>query len=193
VGFYFDQKYMLSIGDTTYVYDERAKAWSTWDLTFAGATLYGTEDELNFLPGDSMYFIKSGDSVLYRYGTSEQDNGTAFDVKWQSAPMFADIPKYKQITAVEVAFNSGDDNDTLWAYLFDETGTQITGIAPGGNPNTLVFDTLSDRYRLIEVLAHPPKRYYQIELRNNGVKANSDAVIDLIDIWFTEGMKPLGN
>ncbi|GAG14466.1 unnamed protein product, partial [marine sediment metagenome] len=71
--FYFDQKYMLSIGDTTYVYDERADAWTTWDFTFQDATYYGVEDVLGFYPGDTMYFIKPGDSLLYRYGSSELD------------------------------------------------------------------------------------------------------------------------
>lgn len=84
------QQYLLNIGDTTYVYDERLDAWSTWSLKFAGSTLYGSEDELQYIPGDTMYFIQQGDSTIYRYGTSELDNGSGVQVLWSSAPFGVD-------------------------------------------------------------------------------------------------------
>ncbi|GAG03134.1 unnamed protein product, partial [marine sediment metagenome] len=88
-GFYFDRKYLLNLGDTTYVYDERADAWSTWGFTFSSATLYGTEDEVRFLPGDSMYFIKSGSSGLYRFAGSDSDMTVPVEMVWRSGPFLA--------------------------------------------------------------------------------------------------------
>jgi hypothetical protein len=141
-----------------------------------------------------MYFIKSGDSVLYRYGTSELDNGASFPVVWQSGPLFTESPKAKQIRSIEMAFSSGDDDDTLQVYLYDESDALITSIsAASGSPNALIFDTLSNRYQDIRVLPHAEKRYFSLYILNNAVSANSNAVIDLIDIRYTEGMKPLGD
>lgn len=85
--FYDDQKYMLSIGDTTYVYDERAQAWSTWDFSFLDATHYGVETNVGFFPGDTMYFIKPGQAGLYRFSDAEIDSSiNDIDVEYRSAP-----------------------------------------------------------------------------------------------------------
>jgi len=88
-----EQRYLLCMGDTTYNYDIRADAWSTWDMTFSGSALYRVESAVDNYPGDTLYFIKPGDSVLYRYGTSLKDNGTSFLMEWKTAPLLANNTK----------------------------------------------------------------------------------------------------
>lgn len=192
-GFYFDQKYMLSIGDTTYVYDERAKAWSTWSMTFSDATLYGTESELNFLPGDSMYFIQGGSSNLSRYGTSELDNGSPFQTRWRSGALLQNEPGYKHIQSIEMAFHSGDDDDIVFVGLYDEFDALVEGIGLPGALDLLVFDTLSTRYKHIAAGSHRGIRYIEVEILINLLGATSDAVIDLMDIHYSIGSVPIKN
>lgn len=189
VGFYFDQKYMLSIGDTTYVYDERAKAWSTWGFKFAAATLYGTEDELNFLPGDSMYFIRPGESNLNRYGTSENDNAVRIVTSWRSGPLFIQSPRFKQINAIELAYNDGVAADSVSINLYNDQGAQIQDVRPGGL-DALVFDGLTGRYQKQTVEPHVQPRYYELLLVGLLSTTSSGTTIDMIDTWYIEG--PLG-
>lgn len=127
-GFYFDRKYMLCIGDTTYVWDDRAQTWSTWGLPFAEATLYGTEDEVRFLPGDSMYFIKPGSSGLYRFGGSATDNGSVIPFVWQSVP-WAITPEIKRVITCDLWVDSADSSSTLDVVLYDEADQEVASIA----------------------------------------------------------------
>jgi len=111
-----EQRYLLCIGDTTYNYDIRADAWSTWDMTFSGSALYRVESAVDNYPGDTLYFIRPGDSVLYRYGTSTKDNGTSVLMEWKTAPLLADNRKYT-ITSIGI-----------WGIGMDTTvGMTVTG------------------------------------------------------------------
>ena len=93
-GFYYDQKYLLTIGDTTYVYDERAKAWSTWDIKFANVAYYGVESSMSFTHPDTLYFIgrkdtsTTPDRSIYQFGDATTDNGNYIRQMWQSVPLF---------------------------------------------------------------------------------------------------------
>lgn len=182
-GIYFDRKYMLTIGDTTYVYDERSGEWATWTrIKMSSATLFGTETNVNFIPGDTLYFIKSGDSTLYRYGTNERDNISIISVSWLSAPML--IGQYnKNMTAI---------------------ATWINNISPaGGLPdkaNQLVFNILDERDSIIaqtSTSSFDTTRYYEVGLPPNEAKyfqirldmgwAEDDKIsfIDGLDIYYT--------
>lgn len=70
IGFAFDNKYMLSVPavGTTYVYDELADGWSTWDLYFSNAS------ERN----DTMFFSVPGSRAIYTYKTAEVDAGIVY-------------------------------------------------------------------------------------------------------------------
>jgi hypothetical protein len=90
VGAYWNRHYILTIGDTAYVYDEQADAWSTWSVKVGGAAMYGAENTPQFIPGDTMYFFKPGGNTVFRYGSSESDSASGvfgdFIMVWKSAP-----------------------------------------------------------------------------------------------------------
>jgi hypothetical protein len=179
-GFYFDQKYMLSIGDTTYVWDELTRTWSTWSLTFADATLYSTENQVSFLPGDSMYFIRPGDSVLYRFASSTQDNGTDINFTWQSGPIFL-TPEYKRIRTAGVWVNSTDTSGTLSIDLYDESGSQAVSVA---------HDSLQYRHT-IKGFGENALMYGSLLLKPQGSTGLPNTIINAIDISFSALGKPI--
>ena len=190
VGFYTDRKYMLNVPavGTTYVYDERANAWSTWDMLFSGASLYGVETNLGFFPGDTMYFFN--DSVLYRYGkTTELDYyqapadttggtpGRYPEIMWHSAPLFVD-PNYNQISKVGL-FRSGATGDSLRARVFNADSSSF---------EDQYFNPLTDRYS-VEAFAPMSDIYLYLMLFNTvgqDTLVFDSTVIDGIDIWYTD-------
>ena len=183
VGSYHDRKYMLSIGDTTYVYDETANSWSTWSLTFAAATEYSVETETGFLPGDTMYFIRSGDNNLYRYGTAEKDNGAEFATVWMSAPLLANHAGYEMIDKVMMAHNADDDSSTVQVYFYDHTGSIIAGLGDY-DLHYMTFDSLTTRYTLKSALPHTDAVYHQLFILTSTQTSNSDTRIDEIDVYW---------
>jgi hypothetical protein len=179
VGFYFDQKYMLSYPDldTTYVYDERADAWTTWsNMTFSSATLYGVESGFGFFPGDTMYFVKSGDSTIYRYGSSEYDNNAIITAVWRSGPLLAG-PQYKRITGIGMWRQSSDASDSLVWVLFNESDVQL--------PVTR-FTDLTKRYSITSL--DGGEHLYHTFLLGAGPRDSlPTTVIDGLDIYYIEG------
>ena len=125
------QQYLLNIGDTTYVYDERLDAWSTWSLKFASSTLYGSEDELQYIPGDTMYFTQQGDSTIYRYGTSELDNGSGMQVAWVSAPFGVDN-RLEKISDIATWWTNKDSVSVVFG-LFNESDSAIGSVIFNGS------------------------------------------------------------
>lgn len=185
VGFYFDQKYMLNIGDTTYVYDERSKTWATWSLKFADATLYGVEDQVNFIPGDSMYFIKPGESNLYRFGTSQDDNGSSFSIQWRSGPLLMDPPGTKSIKMVEINANSDSTTDSLTFILYDETNTLIQNIDDGVDPNFLTYTELGNRFQIQGINpVTADTRFYRIRISSTSSASDNGMAVNGVDIYW---------
>jgi len=180
VGFYLGQKYMLSIPSMgrTYVYYEKVGGWGWWDFDIAGATLYNTESELNFIPGDTMYFFKGGESVVFKYGSSEEDGGNSIRVLWTSTPILTDCYTYKSINAVGVAVQS-TAADTLYLGLISEEGAHKL-------PGYLAYNNLAKRYTL-KGIKPLEQLYWQVELANNYTSDNWDnTIVDRIDIIYTE-------
>jgi len=171
------------------VWDEKAQGWSTWSLPIAGYTYYGTESGTDFIPGDTLYFIKPGDSTIYRYGTSESDNESNIPILWKSGPLFIDdIDRYKQITTVGLATNSSDATNALYllGYRHDDSLTFSSS-----------FKTLTSRYQLNGVAsktgltgyASNEGLYYNIALGANVTSTLGNTEIDGIDIWYTTGIR----
>jgi len=122
VAFYIpDHKVGFCIGDTTYVYDELVKGWYTWGLKVADYTMYGTEDDVDFVPGDTMYFVKPADTVLCKYGTSEFDNISPISFNWRTGALLVDGDDspiyYKAINKVGLWVDSDDTNTVYGAYV----------------------------------------------------------------------------
>jgi len=189
VGLLWNEHYLLSIGDTTYVWDEKAQGWSTWSLPIADYTYYGTESATEFIPGDTLYFIKPGDSTIYRYGTSESDNGVTITLLWRSGPVLSGcIDRYKQITTVGLAVNSSDASSSLYVlgYRHDDSSAFLT-----------TFSDLTARYTLNGLplkyggsqYATNEGLYYNIALGATATATLGDTEIDGIDIWYTTGRR----
>jgi hypothetical protein len=104
VGAYVPQREQLwfCIGDTTYIYDFEANAWTTSGLTFAGTTLYDVDTLTHFTPGRSLYFFQSGDSVIYKFGEGHSGtDGLYIGMTIESGPIFTDAER-QQITGLNV-------------------------------------------------------------------------------------------
>lgn len=177
VGFKFDRehKYFLSVPsvDTTYVWDERAGQWSTWDLVFSDAILYGTESSVDFIPGDTMYFIRPGDSTLYQYGQGYDDNGAQIDLVWRGGPF--GVSKHIQ-TVDEVGFWTRSDsaNDSI-AYFVRNDQDATTG--------SVIVDSLNLRFRGVQAQSNTGL-FHSMDILTNTSKVRGDIFIDGYDVWL---------
>ena len=167
--FYFDRKYLLNLGDTTYVYDERAETWSTWGFVFSSATLYGTEDEVRFLPGDSMYFIKPGSSGLYRFEGSDSDMTVPIEMVWKSGPFLAG-PEEKRIYRIGRWISSTDDAGSVGLNITDEEGDSL---------GSITFSSLTSRY-LMKGFGLGPANLFQVEITSS----SPGTAVEKLDIWY---------
>ena len=187
VGFYFDRKYMLNIGDTTYVYDERVNGWSKWSLKFNDAILYSTEDNPLFTAPDTMYFIK-GDTNLYTYGSSEIDVNSAIQTTWLSAPiLISDMNK--SITAMSIWVNGisappaiPKEANFLNISIFNQNDSLLL------ISSILAFDT--GRFLNISI-GETEGKYYQFKFQSQWTDNDVVAFIDGIDIYFINTVKTI--
>lgn len=189
IGFYHKQMYMLSLpydstaGDSglTYVYFEKANEWARWpNLSFGGATLYSTETELSFLPPDTMYFFKAGQSVIYRFADFEKDNtdGVAFpiEIRATSAPLFTnDMNLYKRVNRVGVIAGTAT-HDTLIVQFQDEEGDQKSA--------NIEFLDLRTKYQVSMTSDSTFGRYLQYILTNLSGSWGSDTKIEGIELFY---------
>lgn len=192
IGFYHKQMYMLSLpydstaGDSglTYVYFEKADAWARWpNLSFGGATLYSTETELSFLPPDTMYFFKAGQSVIYRFADFEKDNtdGTPFpiEIRATSAPLFTDdMNLYKRVNRIGVIAGT-TTHDTLVVQFQDEEGIQVS-------PNIEFLD-LRTKYQVNATADSTFGRYLQYILTNLSGSWAANTKIEGIELFYELG------
>ena len=194
IGFYHKQMYMLSLpydstaGDSglTYVYFEKANAWARWpNLSFGGATLYSTETALSFLPPDTMYFFKAGQSVIYRMTEDTVDNfdGTPFRIRLEAetVPLFTeDLRFYKSITNLGIGLRSSNSNDTLVIIYKDEEGT------------TKFTDTLSDSSKRYTILGGRNNAlFWRLNLQSSGNHSWGNTILDRLDIYYNETVKEI--
>ncbi|MCK5601666.1 hypothetical protein KAR91_07355 [Candidatus Pacearchaeota archaeon] len=187
IGFYNDRKYMLHVpaAGTTYVYDERANAWSTWDLVFEGATKYDIEDEIGFLPGATMYYFN--DSSLYRIGSEAAFNNDVINdpviARWETGPLFLDGNRQSV------------EKIGLWAIQHSSTRYRVAiAITDEGNSisDSITFITnvpllLYDRYKVKSVGSNSGV-FLLLGGTNRAATFVSSVppIIDGIDIWYTE-------
>ena len=143
---YYDGKYMLSFPalDTTFVMQKIVKggnyaySWSTWNMTFCGATMFSARAQNQVIPGDTMYFIKSNDNRIYRFGASSYDNGSYIPWLWKSGPTNQINGDLWQIVDFAASIKSTDTVDystflgftnekdvTVDAYVFSRLDTTM--------------------------------------------------------------------
>ncbi len=172
-------KVLFCIGDTTYVYDELADAWSTWSMTFRSATLYQDEENVELVPGDTMYFTKPNDYRIYKYGGVETDQGNTISMIWKSGPLLIG-PEYKSITNVGLWRQGGGVADTILVALFNESDQSI---------QTCYFDSLHQAYSVMGIA--PNNVLFSSIYITNGTAFPwqwdiDDIAIDGLDIWYTK-------
>jgi hypothetical protein len=127
VGVYFDHKYILSMPtlDTSYVYDEIGKGWSTWSLTFGGTTQRT----------DSLFFFKPGGSDINVYGTSEFDGGNNIRIAIKSHLLFLD-EGVESIKRFGLWRKGSDTTSSLSLLVFNEQDSLM---------QTVIFTDLNKR------------------------------------------------
>jgi hypothetical protein len=184
VGICVDNKYLLCIGDTTYVWDEKAQGWSTWSMKFSGATLYGVDANINFVRPDTMYFVQPNSRTLYRYKTSNKDNGVNFTAKWRSAPLLLDNQN-KTISALGVWSKEGHDGYDITKFeVLDELANTVVASATDTNFGVSPA-AWAPRYNRLS-LGTNLIRGLQIDFTSTNMGTNTEPplVIDGIDIYY---------
>lgn len=87
---YIDNKYLLSMGDTTYVANKvRGRdgyhlGWTTWGFPISAAALYRSGSDLSDI-SDTLYFSKPGGIQVYRLAgatTDSETDGTTIPIDW---------------------------------------------------------------------------------------------------------------
>ncbi len=178
VGAYVPQTEQLwwCIGDTTYIYDFEADAWTTSSLTFGGSTLWDNDVTQDFLPGRSLYYYQSKDSVIYRFGEGHRNtSGTWVGMTIESGPLFPDAER-QQITGL-----------ALWAQ--PEATYTLAAINFYDEGDTLIADYSTmrvDRRRSFSEVSVNPAVYYRYIIKSlSAVYPMSDGGIDRLDIHYT--------
>jgi len=171
-----EQKYFLSMNDSTFVYDGQAGEWATWSMPFSGAALYGAENTAKFLPGDTMYFTKPGMSGLYRYGSTEFDVLDTVRWEWKGGPLFIDR-NYYQVVGVGVWETSSDTNsNALVCWDYDENNVLN---------DSIFFPYLdSTRYRIKTFGPSADARAHVLRFGTSSNRILNKTVIDGIDLYY---------
>lgn len=173
----YQQKYLLSIPslDTTWVWDNQAKEWSTWSFTISASALYRTESEVAAYPGDTLYFAKPGEATLYRYGTSETDNGDSVGIRFDFAPILTDRFDYT-ITDIGVWINSIDTGTNKLAVgLFNEFDSSVSW---------KYLPSFKDNRYILQPMPSSQAKYYQLGLSTAPGRQLDSTVFDRFDIHY---------
>ena len=196
VGTYFDNKYILSIPalDTSFVLNriigeggQSRFAWSTWDLIMTGATKFRVSDDNIIMPGDSLYFIKSGESKIYVFNDGIYDNGQQIIWQWRSGPSNKVDGQFRQVDRAEIYVTSADTvslgNNSLGLFsliFFDENGTNYTAddihtIADLDTANYLSFDQPGTEVSL----------FWRLFIGNTAIHLAPSAATTIEGAWLT--------
>ncbi len=175
-----EQKYLLSIGDTTYYYDMRADAWSTWSVDISAGALYRVEDGVNNYPGDTLYFSKPGGSIIYRYGEYNTDDGTLIPMSFKFAPILTDNKRYS-ITAIGLWSNSEDSVAGLgefYAGIYNEEDSLLS--------LTAIPALRDNRYIVKSVDQISTALYYSIWYQNVVGQTDYPTVFDKFEVFYID-------
>jgi hypothetical protein len=180
-----EQIALVCIGDTSYIYDERAESWATWSMPFRHWCLYDTTSNLSG-PGEKFYFVRPNSSTLCLYhpndtlSTNWTGSGTkdTIVISWESGALLKGTFFKPQITGVNLYVKNGLVANTLYMNFYDEAGIAVTD---GG---ALAFDSLSERTRYKEKLTSP-SQYFRAAVSSSAKIANT--AIDRIDLYYQEG------
>ena len=77
--------------------------------------------------------------------------------------------------------------DSISVAFYNDEGSQITDITYDGF-NALIFDALTGRYKRVSAKTHTQPRYYELLLQGLLSTSASGTTIDMMDIWYTEGL-----
>jgi len=174
--FYIDQTYLLNIGDTTYAFFEKAGAWATWtNFKIGGATLFRKASQVDFIAPDTMYFYKPNGKTLFRYKSSESDNGAEILWQWKSALLLTS-PTWKQITGF-VLYSESDTGTVLPSVITNQDGDTLGGVG------VHISDSLSNYIRFKGAPSSLGGYGFSIMPYHNTPKR---LVIHGIDVYYTE-------
>ena len=110
----------------------------------ATGCLYDTGTTVTFKPPETLYFVKPGSSVLYRYGKSTTSVSDIVTIT--TAPMFLNPPTKTQIVQLAV-WGNGTSSLGFQANFLDETGTGVSNVKP--------WNSMTNRYNLFDIVSKP--------------------------------------
>jgi len=192
-----EQQYWLCVNDTTFIWDWQAtkrlgeNVWTTSSITFAGGTLYDTDDEFAVVPGRSFYFWKEDDNRIYRYGqgiTKEEydydykGTDTAYDhivMTYTTGPLLWNREK-SQIRGFGLLtdYDGGRQAEILYVNPLNESGAALAG--------AVGFHTLSARF-IKQRTVVTPALYYQIEIKSSTLTPfalTTGLAIEALDVYY---------
>lgn len=195
VGIYHDDKYIASFPDldTALVLNvlrvgpqEIKFAWSQWGVVPVGHTFYRVSVNNIIIPGDSLYFIQSGDPAIYVFGSSEKDDGQ--DVFWQyrSGPTNPVDGNLHYIEDVAMFVNSDETGSGSYAVSFyNEKGVIPTGMSFALNR----LDTANyHRFDGVDTLGGEGALFWQFDIQRN-VALYDSGTTSIEGIWITTSTK----
>ena len=186
VGFALPHKYLLCIGDTTYVYFEPRGdgtfpgGWATWSMPFRSATMYGYSASFNSYPFDTMFFVRAGGRTLFRYGKAEYDNSTVTPqvVYYESGPLLTST-SFKKIVGLGIWTRSGSVASTVEYGFYNQNDSVITTAI-------MIMDSLNQRYRAKKIETNPAQ-YCRLVFRSLSIGwLFHIGAIDRFDIYWRE-------
>jgi hypothetical protein len=173
-GAYIDGKCLWTIGDTTYVYDEKADAWSTWGFKIGGSTMYSAGSNVAFMPGDSLYFYSPDKKGIFVYGLDGYDTAGvsgSIVLKWKSAPLL--LSSEQKILNTVGTWTSGNGKG-LSGGIYDERDSSLVNLG-----NFLFSDSTDNRYYKSSVKLARPSMFYQLMIQHTMTSPFSLNAFDL--------------
>ena len=123
----YDGKYFLSFPDkdTTYICFLDLlpnKVWGIYDFAFEAATNYDIQDNAGLVPSSDMLFITGSDSAIYKFDTTQTDNGTEIVARWKSGPIARSV---RDMQISDIGFWTGTPDSVMTFKLWDSRDSAV--------------------------------------------------------------------
>jgi hypothetical protein len=191
IGIYHDNKYILSFPtlDTAFVLNkvmsngQASFGWSQWGLCPVGATKYRVSDDNTIMPGDSLYFILSGDPKIYSWGNSEYDNGADVYWEWESGPSNPVSGNLWYPQSVALYLQSTETNDYAYSLKFVNDRDVVHGLL------TNRLDTANwHEFDATDTTGESGALYWKLRIERN-VLFSDTGTTSIQGLWFNVSPK----
>lgn len=151
-----------------------------------GHAFYRVSSNNIIIPGDSLYFIQSGDPAIYVFGSSEKDNGADVFWQWRSGPTNQVDGRLRYIEDAALYLSSdevGDRSYTLGAY------NETSPVAPDMAVLLNRLDTANyHRFDGIDSIGGLGALFWQIDIQRNVLFYDS-GMTSIEGLWITTSIQ----